>query len=216
MSDPIILRTADGNACTFWWDTAKNDVASTAAGRPIFDKVLMMKIFKPGDRDSCPHFMVERHYASGQVKLCQGETKGPNGQTMRGPWREIMADQLKAWETQNGDSGALNGTPLKEATFIDIALAANLRAVGIHTLEALKEVPDSQLHNLGHNGRALRDQAANYLQAAAGNAPIVKLTADLAERDARIDELQRQLTELAAKLETPEEKRGPGRPRKAA
>lgn len=215
MADPIILRTADGNACTFWWDTAKNEVASTEAGRPIFDKVLMMKVFKPGDRDSCPHFMVERHFSSGAVKQFNGETKGANGQTLRGPWREIMADQLKAWESQGGDGGALNGTPLTEATFIDIAQAANLRAIGIHTLEALKEVPDSLLSNLGHNGRTLREQAVNYLLAAAGNAPIAKMASDLAERDLKIEELQRQLTELAAKFDA-DEKRGPGRPRKAA
>jgi hypothetical protein len=214
--DQIILRTADGNACSFWWDTAKNEVASKSAGRAIHDKVLMMKIFKPGDRDSQPHFMVERHFSDGSKKLFNGETKGPNGQMLRGPWREIMADQLKAWEMQTGDAGALNGTPLAELQVIDIAMAANLKAIGIHTLEALAEVPDSQLHNIGHNGRVLRDQAKNFLLAAAGNAPLAKMTADLAERDSKIEELQRQVAELAAKLDIPEEKRGPGRPRKAA
>jgi hypothetical protein len=102
--DQIILRTADGNACSFWWDTAKNEVARKSAGRAIHDKVLMMKIFKPGDRDSQPHFMVERHFSDGSKKLFNGETKGPNGQMLRGPWREIMADQLKAWEMQTGDA----------------------------------------------------------------------------------------------------------------
>jgi hypothetical protein len=45
---------------------------------------------------------------------------------------------------------------------------------------------------------------------------LAKLTADLADKDAKIEELQRQITELAAKLDTPTEpKRGPGRPKQA-
>jgi hypothetical protein len=217
MPDPIILRTPDGNACTFWWDTEKNNHASEQAGRPIFDKVLKMEVFMPGNRDSKPHFVIERHMANGQVKQYSGETKGQSGQTQRGPWREIMADQLKAWESATGDGGKMNGTPLSEATFVDIAMAATLKASGVHTVEALAEVPDGLLAAIGHHGRALRDQAKNYLQTAAGNAPIVALTAELEEERAKTADLQRQINELAAKLETPAETPPQrGRPRKAA
>lgn len=216
MSDPIILRTPDGNACSFWWDTAKNEFASKSAGRPIFDKVLKMKVFTPGNRDSQPHFDIERHFADGSIKKYNGETKGQNGQLLRGPWRDIMADQLKAWEMQTGDAGALNGTPLTEWPRIDIAMAANLRAIGIHTVEALAEVTDGNVQNLGHGGMALRDQAKTFLAKAAGNAEAERLAAVNAEKDAVIADLQRQISALAAKLEAPTEtKRGPGRPKQA-
>ncbi len=220
MPDPMILRTPDGNACMFWWDTDKNNHESERAGRPIFDKVLKMEVFMPGNRDSKPHFVIERHLASGGVKYYNGETKGANGQTQRGPWREILADQLKAWESATGDGGTMNGTPLTELTSVDIAMAATLKASGVHTVEALAVVPDSLLTAIGHNTRALRDQAKAYLDTAAGQAPLVALTAELEEKTATIADLQRQINELAAKLDSStadaEPKRGPGRPPKHA
>jgi len=213
MADPVFYRTADGNAARFWWGTEKNNVASQTAGRPIFDKVLMMEISKPGDRDSKPHFMIERHFSDGTVKQFNGETKGPNGQTQRGPWREIMHDQLKAWESQQ-TGGAMNGTPLSECTWVDIALAESLKAVGVHTAEALAEVPDSHLHSLGHDGRKLRDKAKAYLEAAAGNAPIERLTNELETARQETETLKAQMAELLARLpketetETPAPRRG--------
>lgn len=215
MPDPLILRTPDGNACSFWWDTAKNEFASQSAGHPIFDKVLKMKVFKPGDRDSQPHFEIRRVFSSGAVKHCMGEMKGKDGVIHRAPWDDLLKDQIAAFESQSGDGGDLNGMPLSQWARVDIAQVATLNAVGIHTVEALAEVPDSQVRNLGHNGAVLRDQAKAYLLAAAGAAPMDKIIAESAELRAQNADLQRQITELAAKLDHPEPAKR-GRPPKHA
>lgn len=217
-----MFKTPDGNGCDFFYAAEKNETASVRAGRSIFDKVLKMKIFGPGSKDSEPHVDVTRWLHDGRVKNYTGETKGDNGQLQRGLWIDIMAPQLKAWESKTGVGSDLVGTPLEQWPAIDVAMAANLHAAGVHSVEALAGVPDSRLDVLGMNGRGLRDRAKVFLEAAAGAAPAERLAAENAAKDEKIAQLEQKINDLAALMtpgaSAPTElpKRGPGRPPKAA
>ena len=97
---------------------------------------------------------------------------------------------------------------------LDVAMIASLRASGIFSIEALADVPDSSLTVLGMDGRRLREQAKAYIEQAKDSATAQKYAVENDALKQRLAALEAQFEELSKDL--PEEKRGPGRPRKAA
>jgi hypothetical protein len=72
-----------------------------------------------------------------------------------------------------------------------------LKALNIHTVEALAAIPDSALSWLG--ARTRRDQAQKYLASAKDGAATIQMAAELAKRDADIEALKQQIAELGSK-----------------
>jgi hypothetical protein len=94
-----------------------------------------------------------------------------------------------------------------------VAQVAALRDSKIFSVEMLADLPDNRLDAIGMGGRTLRDQAKAYLEETKGNSQTNALIAennDLKERMARLE------TTLAEIKAAEPEKRGPGRPPKAA
>jgi len=96
---------------------------------------------------------------------------------------------------------------------------AMLRSQNIHTAEALAELPENGVANIGMGAREWKMKAVAFMESANGVAPAGRLIDENARLTKQIEALQRQLGELAGKFEgmqgPMEEKRGPGRPRKA-
>ena len=64
------------------------------------------------------------------------------------------------------------GTPLSELTFLSQGKRLELKALNIHTAEALASLDGGPLKMLGIGGREMKNQAAAYLAKAAGNADV--------------------------------------------
>lgn len=159
----------------FYKGAKVNEQKSLEAGRPVHDDVDLIRIVVPGQRDTV---VAEADYTYQQRFPKQ--------------WA-----QYKANAEQIG-----SGTPLAEVTWLSPAQIADLRAMNVRSVEQLAAIPDSSSHAfMGFHG--LKQRAAAYLEAAAGNAPLLKLQGELEKRDSQIAELQAQVKALLAQQAQP-------------
>lgn len=146
-------------------------VKSADAGRPIYDEIDYVKIVMPGDRTGnvdTEATMEYRHRFSDK-------------------WQKYVANQQES----------VSGTPLETWPVMTVGTVAELKALGIYTVEQLAALSDQQGMNIqGFNRLRLRAQA--FLDAAEGDAQNSKMMAELEKRDADILALKTQLEELMA------------------
>lgn len=154
----------------FYRGTRVNEAKSQEAGRPVHDDVNLIKIVIPGQRDTLV-----------------SEATFEYQQRFPKQWAQFQANAAQT----------TSGTPLSEVTWLTPAQIADLAAMNIHSVEQLANIPDANAHAfMGFHGIKQRAQA--YLDAAAGNAPLLKMQAALDERDERIAAMEAQIQQLVA------------------
>jgi hypothetical protein len=155
----------------FYKRAEKNETKSAEAGRPIFDEFDAVKILTPGSKDTYT-----------------GDASPDYQQRFPSQWSRYKA----------GQSQELAGTPLSLLPWLGIGQIAELNAVGCHTVEHLAGMSDALSQKfMGHH--AIKQRAQQYLDAAKGNAPLLKMEAALQKRDEEIAEL-RAMIEAQAKV----------------
>lgn len=167
----------------FFVRPVQNPERSKAAGHPVFEDREWVKIVTPGDKNS----WVER--------------KATDVEKRRFP-RTYAA--FKSMEHQT----AVDGFRIEEWPQVTRAMAMTLKAAHIDTVEALAQVSDGHIDKIGHNGRALRSKAQAFVALSRDTAAAQNFKAESDKKDLAIADLQRQLNDLASRVE----KRGPGRP----
>jgi hypothetical protein len=153
-----LMKGPEGVLLRFHYDAVKNEVASTYAGRPIYDNVLLVEMLTPGAVTGAPKFEIERIWAKESREAIPSLTKDSRLSSKYQELREFV-DRFKA----NEDVGELQGTPLKEWPRIDRATAASLSAVNIFTVEAVAALSDQHLSSLGMGGTSLREAARAFI-----------------------------------------------------
>lgn len=164
----------------FFIHTTRNEAKSKAAGRPIYDEVECCEVRMAANKQTVhvapAHevFKKERNFATGEVTEL----------TYAMAYNE-QYKKFKANETQDQ-----SGTPLSELPFLTASKRLELKALNIHTAEALASVDGPPLKMLGMGGRELKNQAQAYLDKAAGSVDVVKMAAQMAAMQAEIDRLK--------------------------
>ena len=172
-SDPLDFSAAPGDealSVVFHLQPEKDEKASLEAGRPIF---------------------ADREYVAIQVRGERDRMDRPANDSDRRRFRR----QYEAF--RSGNAEAVSGTPLSEWPAVSRSQVEELRYFKVCTVEQLAAMSDSALQNVGPL-MALRQKARDWMAAAAGNAPVEKMRAELSERDARIAALEMQLKEVVA------------------
>jgi hypothetical protein len=182
------------------WVVKGNQSASKEAGRDIYDKVLEGELLAPGQQKSMPVVEILRIFPDGKEK-----------RSIHYPKYKAQAEAFMG----NDAGGDLAGTPIDKCPLFGMEIAAQFKAMKIYTVEQVRDISDTAKQHFGMGASEWQAKARNWLAAAADGAIVGKLTAELAQRDTRIAELERQMVELGNRLTTQEERRGPGRPRKA-
>ena len=205
MKSPMMKHGEGKSFCLveFEWVEAKNAAASDQEGRAVFDKVLRVYIQAPGAKNQIATHEIERHFWTPEG--------APPRKRVNEQLKARYREQLVAWEQQ--DSAVLlemQGTPLRELHGLDVSQVAELKAANIHTVEQLAGLADAHLFM---GAAKWREMAKAYLESAAGQAPLSRLSAENADLRAQIEHLQGQVEALNADAA---KKRGPGRPRKDA
>lgn len=169
----------------FRMDALQDHAKSTEEGRPIFTDTPFITIMFPGDKTK----KIDR-----PVKL-KDDIDGPSD-PRRFPrqW-----EQFKAQEEQSSE-----GLPIQQWSVLTKGQALELKAMGIHTVEQMAELPDSALTWLG--ARALREQAINWISKAGAHKVEAKLTAENTRLKDQIDALTLQVKDLAARIDSPDPK----------
>lgn len=166
---------------TFRVHTQLNEAASKKAGRPIFDDLEVIEIRFAGDKQKVAVFPAHDL----DPDATRENENVPTTYAMR------YGKQYKAFKAQT--TQVASGTPLEELPFLTQARRRELKALNIHTAEALAALDGQPLKQIGPGGREQKNQAQAYLDNAAKSVDVVALAGEvatlrqqLAERDAAI------------------------------
>lgn len=191
------IRANQGNNAgifpQFFIEPKQHKAKSEEAGRPIFIDQEYVRIIIAGDSKSSPVHKVNQSHI------------------------DRWPDHYRAFK--QGQEAPVEGTPLSQWSSLPAYRAAELKALNIHTVESLAQLPDTGIQRIGMGGRELVKKAQAFLETAQGNAAAEKYAAENERLRADIDMLQQQVKELAAMVDektSPDDqpKRGPGRPPK--
>lgn len=192
-ADQYLQNQAEGDrhvAATFFWEEIIDEAASEKEGRPIYQSVEMCEIRVPGDKDNV---------IRDRVKY------------MRPDPRKRFPQQYARFKA--GEKVQVVGTLLVEWGLIDRATAKSYAAVGIHTVEQLAGLADSNTQGL-RGSVADRQKARDFLAMAAGQAPIAQARAENEKLRAEIEALREMVEGMKGGGEVEPPKRR-GRPRAA-
>lgn len=170
----------------FYMKAIPNKAESEKAGRPIYRDAEYVEIRIAGDKGS----VVSRKVRDED----------------RNRWPELYGRFKKQQEA------SVEGTPVEEWPVLSASKVAELKALNIFTVEALAELKDSGLANLGMGARDLQAKAKAYLDASKDSSLVQKQASEIEELKRQVDFLKKQITDLGKE---PEEKPKRGRPRKA-
>lgn len=165
----------DTTMARFYMETVEDKAASTREGKPMFMEREKVEIHVPGDRNTVVDRLVNDEH--------------------RNRWPRLYA-AFKARETV-----PLEGTPIGEWAAIGRAQAEELKYAHILTVEILADLPDDALRRaVKMGGVALRDKAQRWLKDVNDRAPMEKLAAEGAAKDAKIAVLEQQMADMTARV----------------
>lgn len=160
-----------------------NEAKSKTAGRPIYDDMEICEIRTAGDRQSIKVFPA--HEVSHHDETAEGGSGEPITYAMRFP------EQYKRFK--DGTTQSQTGTPLEECPFLTQGKRYELKALNVHTAEALASLDGNPLKQLGIGGRELKNQAQAYLDTANKTADTVKLAQENELLRQQVEALRRDL-----------------------
>lgn len=167
--NPRLYKTDSNAVLRFYEQPSKNNFASEAQGKPVYDTVLMAEIITPGQASSTLEVELERVFswkpedAPDRVKRTRDYAK--------------YHAQIEAYRNETGEF-VDDGMPIRNWAQIDRGTAETLAAQGIHTVEALAGISDGNLSNLGTGARMLRDKAQAYITSREFGIPTAQMTSD--------------------------------------
>lgn len=174
---------------TFTSEAIINIAESEKKGRPIFDDVEMI-IFR---------------FAGDQNRVCvfPATETDPNATREAGypvSYAEAYSEQYRKFKA--GHQQTVAGTALSEAPFLTEGKRRELRALNIHSVEALAALDGPNLKTLGIGGRDLKNQAVAYLQKAEGSADVTGMAAQIAKLTENMAMLMADNARLVEQLKT--------------
>jgi hypothetical protein len=166
---------------TFKVHSMLNEAKTKTAGRPIYDDIEVCEIRTAGDRNSVKVFPA--HEVSHMEELEDGGLGEPVTYAMRFP------EQYRKFK--DGHTQVQSGTPLEELPFLTQGKRLELKALHVHTAEALASLDGTPLKQIGIGGRELKNQAQAYLDNAKGSADVTRLAQENELLKQTIADLQR-------------------------
>lgn len=143
----------------------------------------------------------------------KGETRGPfdTAANEYRVWHEHFDKALKQFKA--GEEMTTVGTPLRAILAFTKSEVAQAEAVRIYSLEDLAAANEEAMRHMGIGARGMKDRAQMLVEGASGT----KLLEENAALKSQVEALTERVDALVAaglKEENPEQRRGPGRPRK--
>ena len=173
----------------FYKKPMQNEYKTAIEGRPIFDDVLMVKIFTPGDNMTVIDTLVREDHKA------------------RFPL------QWAAFLNRVGNDQQISGTPLSQWPLVTPAQAEELKALKFYTVENIAMASDAQLQRIGMlagmSSHTFRDRAINFLKVAKEEASVSQHEEEIrtlreenakikSETDAKLAQMQEQMANILA------------------
>lgn len=148
----------------------KDGRKSAEAGRDVYKDVEFVRIAVPGDRNSLFFQPAEDSH------------------------RRRFPKAYDAFKQRSHE--AREGTPIEQWPPVSRSVALNLKALHVHTVEALAEVHDGLIDKLGTNGRELRSRAQAWISDAQNNAEAQRLAKEKQDLQDQLEAMQAQIVAL--------------------
>lgn len=169
-------QDTQGLIIEFYIEPIENEEKTKKAGRLICDDVEYVSIRIPGDID------VQRHPATQED-------------------RERFPVHYEAWKKRQPQE-TVSGTPLtKWPGSPSLSRVKEAAALGIHTVEQLSAVTDSNISRLGSGWLAIRQKARDYLAAAKDSALLFQLRSENEALATRLKALEESFNRQSAELD---------------
>lgn len=188
-SPPILVSDANGKAVIVFWEDAKANGLHPGQ----FNRVLMVRISVPGDNKSSSEQWVEEEYPKEYPHPIFGALRKNADLFTR------FGKQIEAFKANNR-SVLEAGTPLEAWPMVNRAQIAMLKHNGIHSVEAMPDLPDEVISRLGIDGRALVQKAKDYLKNSLTAAQNVKAEEEKRALEARFADLEAKYLDMAEAL----------------
>ena len=159
----------------FFTEAALLPGKSDEAGRPVYEERDYVGITNPGSRDEV-------------VRFAKDKAKED----------EYVAWAYKKWKATQEQ--VVDGTPVETVPFLNKAQVAELKAINVHTLEALAELPDTAKQRMMGAGD-LQKKAQAYMQAAKDSAVVTRLQSELNQRDRTIEQMKAQMDIMSKRFD---------------
>jgi|TARA_R110000782_G_scaffold6628_1_gene22765 hypothetical protein len=170
-------QSTHGLHVQFYMHPLQDTLRTIEEGRPIFNDTPYVMIMVPGDKDS----VVRRPVRVGVH---------PKDDNLR------FAGEYQAFQANKDQP--IEGTPLAEWPLMTASEIREMEYFGIRTVENLAGLADVKASQfMGMQDK--KKKANEWLQNTKDGAPMLRLNAELAERDNKIEVMQQQLEELLAK-----------------
>lgn len=148
----------------------KSDVKTDEESRPIFEELDYIMIATPGDALN----IIDRPVNEIDLKR--------------------FGNAYHLWKERGVQANNI-GTPLEAWPPLSTAQVAMFKYHNVHTVEQLATLSDGNAQKIGPVLN-IRQRARDFIEAAKGEAPLIKVRAELEKRDAELDSLKAQLKEL--------------------
>lgn len=170
----------------FYTEAVPDENESRKAGRPIFKDEERCEIRFAANKRTTGVFPAHEVFKWG--------TNPESGEREQVTYAMAYADQYRKFKA--GQSQDQSGTPLSELPFLSASKRLELKALNIHTAEALAALDGTPLKQLGMGGREMKNQAQAYLDKASGSADLTAMAAESAAQKQQIADLQAQIEEI--------------------
>jgi hypothetical protein len=161
----------------------KNEKESKAYGCPKYDDMEVCEVRFSGNREKVIHAPAHEVFRT---------DRDMEGNINEVTYALAFPEQYMAFK--KGDMQSLRGTPTSELPFLTASKRLELKALNIHTAEALAALDGNGLKMLGMGGRELKVQAQTYLDNAVGSADVVRQASLIAAQELRIAQLEARLS----------------------
>jgi hypothetical protein len=162
----------------FYTEAVQNQAGSREAGHAVFDDVEMVRLHKRGTTNQAT-----------EERVATLRKHKPDMWAFLDPY-------YQSWK--RGLEGPVDGSALANWPPISKAMLQTLRALHIHTVEALAALTDADVVRVGPGAIRLRDQARAWATAAEQTG---KIAEQLVARDERISAQAAQIAELTEAVE---------------
>jgi hypothetical protein len=171
---------------TFFVEAVQDKAASLKEGRPIFKDQEFVRIKFVADKNR--ELVAPAH---DKYKFMRDPITGD------GQYITYAMDFPRHYQAfKDGLAVAGEGTPIEELPFITAAKRAELKALHIHTAEALAQLDGTPLQRLGIGGRELKNQAEAFLAKAKDSALETRLAAQNASLTEELEKMKAQMADL--------------------
>jgi hypothetical protein len=171
-----------------------NHDKSKEKGRPIFDEIEMCRIHLAANKQTVGAFPAHDVWQMNTQRTEWGTDE-------RVPITYAMRFNKQYLEFKSGGKQSFSGTLLSELPFLTSAKRLELKALNIHTAEALSGLDGAALKMLGPGGRDLKNQALAYIEKAKEGVSTGRFADEMSKKDEQIAELTRRLDSMAAPVE---------------